>query len=138
MVAGFYDYERAGGDRAQLWTGLRELFPPVTDTAGLPLDDLRERMLFAEALEAVRCRDEGVIVSVADANVGSILGIGYPGWTGGVLQYINGYGPAQFVERARQLAERYGDRFEPPASLVEMAARGVLFSDEADRVGDTV
>ena len=64
-------------------------------------------MLFAEALETVKCLDEGVIESVADANIGSILGIGFPGWTGGVLQYINGYdgGLAGFVARARELAE---------------------------------
>ena len=64
-------------------------------------------MLFIEALETVKCLDEGVIESVADANIGSIMGIGFPGWTGGVLQYINGYdgGLAGFVARARELAE---------------------------------
>ena len=48
-----------------------------------------------------------MIESVADANIGSIMGIGFPGWTGGVLQYINGYegGLAGFVARARELAE---------------------------------
>ena len=48
-------------------------------------------MLIIESLETVKCLDEGVIESVADANIGSIMGIGFPGWTGGVLQYINGY-----------------------------------------------
>ena len=98
-------------------------------------------MLFAEALETVKCLDEGVIESVADANIGSILGIGFPGWTGGVLQYINGYegGVAGFVARARELAAKYGERFEPPASLVEKAERGEIYSDEevaVDRVAD--
>jgi 3-hydroxyacyl-CoA dehydrogenase / enoyl-CoA hydratase / 3-hydroxybutyryl-CoA epimerase len=80
-------------------------------------------------LETVKCLDEGVIESVADANIGSIMGIGFPGWTGGVLQYINGYagGPAGFVERSRELASRYGERFEPPASLVEKAERGETY-----------
>ena len=70
-------------------------------------------MLFSEALDTVRCLEEGVLTSVADANIGSIFGIGFPGWTGGVLQYINGYegGLPGFVARARELAERYGDRF---------------------------
>ncbi|MFD0516809.1 hypothetical protein [Paractinoplanes durhamensis] len=57
----------------------------------MPFEDLKERLLFSEALESVKCLDEGVLTSVAEANIGSILGIGYPGWTGGVLQYINGY-----------------------------------------------
>jgi 3-hydroxyacyl-CoA dehydrogenase/enoyl-CoA hydratase/3-hydroxybutyryl-CoA epimerase len=84
---------------------------------------MKERMLFAEALETVKCFDEGVLRSVEDANIGSIMGIGFPAWTGGVVQYVEGYpgGVAGFVARARQLAERYGDRFLPPASLVARA-----------------
>jgi 3-hydroxyacyl-CoA dehydrogenase/enoyl-CoA hydratase/3-hydroxybutyryl-CoA epimerase len=144
--AGYYDYE--DGKRSGLWKGLKELFPETDDPASISLKDLEERMLFAESLETVRCLDEGVIESVADANIGSILGIGFPGWTGGVLQYINGYqnpahhpqsaaahlpqstGVAGFVARARELAEKYGERFEPPASLVEKAERGESYSDE--------
>jgi 3-hydroxyacyl-CoA dehydrogenase/enoyl-CoA hydratase/3-hydroxybutyryl-CoA epimerase len=138
---GFYEY--ADGKRVGLWKGLPDAFPPVADPSSLSLRDLEERMLFIEAIEAVKCLDEGVIESVADANIGSIMGIGFPGWTGGVLQYINGYQPAHhpqptglvgFVARARELAERYGERFEPPASLVERAERGEVFSDEQELV----
>jgi 3-hydroxyacyl-CoA dehydrogenase / enoyl-CoA hydratase / 3-hydroxybutyryl-CoA epimerase len=127
---GFYEY--ADGKRTNLWPGLREAFPPIADPSALSLRDLEERMLFIEALESVKCVDEGVIESVADANIGSIFGIGFPAWTGGVLQYINGYdgGVAGFVARARELAATYGDRFDPPASLVERAERGETFSDE--------
>jgi 3-hydroxyacyl-CoA dehydrogenase/enoyl-CoA hydratase/3-hydroxybutyryl-CoA epimerase len=125
--AGFYDY--ADGKRTGLWPGLSKLAP--TPSALPPLRELEERMLFIEALESTRCRDEGVIESVADANVGSILGIGFPAWTGGVLQYINAYlgGPAGFVSRARELSQSHGSRFEPPDSLVALAARGGCFSD---------
>ena len=136
---GFYEY--SDGKRVGLWPGLRDAFPPVDDPSGLDLGDLEERMMFAESLESVRCLDEGVIESVADANIGSILGIGFPGWTGGVLQYINGYehevhgrGPAAFVARARELASSYGERFEPPASLVERAERGETYIDAQERV----
>jgi 3-hydroxyacyl-CoA dehydrogenase/enoyl-CoA hydratase/3-hydroxybutyryl-CoA epimerase len=135
--AGYYDY--ADGKRTGLWKGLKEMFPETSDPASISLTDLEERMLFIESIEAVKCLDEGVIESVADANIGSILGIGFPGWTGGVLQYINGYqGPAHlpqlagvagFVARARQLAESYGERFEPPASLLEKAEREEIYSD---------
>ena len=126
--AGFYDYND-DGSRGALWPGLREAFPPVSDPSSISLKDLEERMLFAEALETVKCLDEGVIESVADANIGSIFGIGYPPWTGGALQYINGYagGPSGFVERARELAGIYGARFQPPASLVERAERGEVY-----------
>jgi 3-hydroxyacyl-CoA dehydrogenase/enoyl-CoA hydratase/3-hydroxybutyryl-CoA epimerase len=128
--AGYYDY--ADGKRTGLWKGLKEMFPEMADPASISLKDLEERMLFIESIETVKCLDEGVIESVADANIGSILGIGFPGWTGGVLQYINGYdgGVAGFVARCRELAEKYGERFEPPASLVEKAERDEIYSDE--------
>jgi 3-hydroxyacyl-CoA dehydrogenase / enoyl-CoA hydratase / 3-hydroxybutyryl-CoA epimerase len=126
---GFYEY--AEGKRVRLWPGLRDAFPPVEDPSAISLRDLEERMLFIEAIESVKCLDEGVIETVADANIGSIMGIGFPGWTGGVLQYINGYedGLPGFVARARELAQQYGERFEPPASLVERAERGEPYLD---------
>jgi 3-hydroxyacyl-CoA dehydrogenase / enoyl-CoA hydratase / 3-hydroxybutyryl-CoA epimerase len=132
---GFYAYE--DGKRTGLWPGLKDAFGGQNHD--VQLKDLEERMMFIEAIESVKCLDEGVIESVADANIGSIMGIGFPGWTGGVLQYINGYIPpahphatglAGFVARARELAAAYGDRFEPPASLVEKAERGETYSDE--------
>jgi 3-hydroxyacyl-CoA dehydrogenase/enoyl-CoA hydratase/3-hydroxybutyryl-CoA epimerase len=127
---GFYEY--AEGKRTGLWPGLRDAFPPVEDPSALALRDLKERMLFIESIESVKCFDEGVIESVADANIGSIMGIGYPPSTGGALQYVNGYdgGLAGFVARARELAAQYGERFEPPASLVERSERGEPYSDE--------
>jgi 3-hydroxyacyl-CoA dehydrogenase/enoyl-CoA hydratase/3-hydroxybutyryl-CoA epimerase len=113
--AGFYDYE--DGRRTRLWPGLLEAFGGTPHA--VPFEDAQERMLFVEALETVRCIDEGVITSDADANVGSILGIGYPAWTGGVVQYVEQYadGVAGFVRRADELADAYGERFRPPASL---------------------
>ncbi|MFJ5786531.1 3-hydroxyacyl-CoA dehydrogenase NAD-binding domain-containing protein [Streptomyces hydrogenans] len=126
--AGFYEY--ADGRRTRLWPGLREHF---TDPAKQPADltELSERMLFAEALDAVRCLEEGVLASVADANVGSLLGIGFPPWTGGVLQYVNGYegGLPGFVARARELADRHGERFLPPQLLLRKAERAETFTD---------
>ncbi|MEV0714955.1 3-hydroxyacyl-CoA dehydrogenase NAD-binding domain-containing protein [Asanoa sp. NPDC050611] len=123
--AGFYDYDESG-KRIGLWRGLVEHFVRGTD---IPFTDMQERMLFVEALESVRCLEDGVVTTVADANVGSILGIGFPGWTGGVLQYVNQYagGLPGFVKRAAELHERYGDRFAAPDLLLDMAARGEQF-----------
>ncbi|MEU7287506.1 3-hydroxyacyl-CoA dehydrogenase family protein, partial [Streptomyces flaveolus] len=138
--AGFYEYGE-DGKRTGLWPGLREHFggsggrPPgkhgIRSGHEIPFRDMQERMLFVEALDAVRCLEEGVLTSVADANVGSLLGIGFPGWTGGVLQYINGYegGLPGFVARARELAERHGERFVPPELLLRKAERGETFTD---------
>ena len=113
---GFYDYDE-NGRRADLWPGLKELFPPNEQPADI--EDLKDRYLFIEAIETAKCFEEGVIESAAAANIGSIMGIGYPALTGGTVQFMQGYdgrtgrGLEGFVARARELAEKYGDRFTP-------------------------
>ena len=121
---GFYDYPADG--KKHLWEGLAGHFPE-RGTANVSFQDMKDRILYVQALESVRCLEEGVLESTRDANVGSILGIGFPRWTGGVLQYINQVGLEAFIERARELAARYGSRFEPPALLVRMSQEGVTF-----------
>ena len=125
--AGFYEYDEAG-KRAGLWPGLAEAFGPATE---IPLQDAIDRMLFAEAIETVKCLDEGVLETTTDANVGSILGIGFPGWTGGVARYMDQYpgGLPGFVARADELAAAYGQRFTPPASLRDKAANGGTYEE---------
>ncbi|HEX6255287.1 MAG TPA: FAD-dependent oxidoreductase [Euzebyales bacterium] len=138
--AGFYDYG-ADGARIGLWHGLVDHFTDDAATHIHPGDDdllvdLQERMLFAEAIETVRCLDEGVITSFPDANIGSLFGIGFPRWTGGVAQYIDQYpgGTTGFVARCKVLAERYGDRFRPPASLAARAQAGEPLRPEDTRL----
>ncbi|MCV2396226.1 3-hydroxyacyl-CoA dehydrogenase NAD-binding domain-containing protein [Actinotalea sp. M2MS4P-6] len=123
---GFYDYDETGR-RVGIWPGLRERYG--SGRTELPMKDLQERMLFAEALDTIDCLDGGVLTSVADANIGSIFGIGFPAWTGGVLQYVNQYegGLDGFIARADELADAYGERFRPPASLVARAASGEIY-----------
>ncbi len=121
---GFYEYPENG--KKHLWPGLKDAFGGDKE---IPFEDIKERMMFVEAIEAVKCFDEGVMESVADANIGSIFGIGFPAWTGGVIQYINQYegGLRGFAARAQELAKLYGDRFNPPASLVEKAEKGEIY-----------
>ena len=121
--AGFYEYP-AGGQK-HLWPELKRRFEDADRQ--IPPQDIRDRLLFIQALETVRCVEEGVLRSTADANVGSIFGIGFATWTGGALQFINQYGLQDFVARAQYLAEQYGERFSPPALLLEKAARQALF-----------
>ncbi|MDV8001045.1 3-hydroxyacyl-CoA dehydrogenase NAD-binding domain-containing protein [Rhodococcus sp. IEGM 1408] len=127
--AGFYDY--TDGKRTGLWSGLRDAFNTSVDNAP-PLQDLVDRMIFAEVLETQKCVDEGVIVDDADANIGSIIGIGFPAWTGGTRQYAKNYfapgehvasGYKGFVARAEELAATYGERFAPTESLKKAAAQ---------------
>ncbi|MER7247786.1 3-hydroxyacyl-CoA dehydrogenase NAD-binding domain-containing protein [Kribbella sp. NPDC000426] len=121
--AGFYDYPADGPKR--LWPGLWDHFARDND---VPLIDVQERMLFAMALETVKCLDEGVLRSVPDANIGSIFGIGFPPLHGGALQYVNAYGLSAFAARSRELATTYGARFDPPELLTRKAAAGEMFT----------
>ena len=120
---GFYEYP-AGGQK-HLWPELKSRFEQPGQQ--ISPQDIRDRLLFIQAIETVRCVEEGVLMSTADANVGSIFGIGFAAWSGGALQFINQYGLNDFIARARYLAEQYGDRFTPPALLLEKAAQGAMF-----------
>jgi 3-hydroxyacyl-CoA dehydrogenase/enoyl-CoA hydratase/3-hydroxybutyryl-CoA epimerase len=116
---GFYDYDDAGGGK-RLWPGLAALYPPAPRQP--PMRELVDRLLFAQAVEAARCLEEGVLRSATDGNVGSILGWGFAPCHGGTLRFIDAMGAAAFAARARELAARHGPRFEPPA-LVQAHAR---------------
>lgn len=122
--AGFYEYPENG--KPHIWPGLKEAFGGDKE---IPFEDMQERMLFAEAIETVKCFEEGVLESVGDTNIGSIFGIGFPAWTGGVMQYMNQYegGLRGFVQRAEELKAKYGDRFTAPKLLVEKAEKGEVF-----------
>lgn len=120
---GFYEYPNGG--QKFLWPELKSRFERPDQR--ISPQDVRDRLLFIQAIETVRCVEEGVLMSTADANVGSIFGIGFAAWSGGALQFINQYGLNDFIARARYLAEQYGERFTPPALLLEKAAQGDTF-----------
>jgi 3-hydroxyacyl-CoA dehydrogenase/enoyl-CoA hydratase/3-hydroxybutyryl-CoA epimerase len=122
--AGFYDWTDEG---RSLWPGLAELFPPRAEQP--TQQELIDRLMFVQANEAARCFEEGVLRSVADANVGSIFGWGFAPFQGGALQFINALGPARFVARARELAAAHGPRFAPAACVVRLAEHGGEFGD---------
>ena len=106
---GFYDYPTEKGARKTLWPQLKTLF----EKPGQPWDmaDIQDRLLYRQAVETARCLSENVLTSVAEANIGSIFGIGFPAWTGGAMQFIYGMGVEAFEQRASQLAERFGSGF---------------------------
>jgi 3-hydroxyacyl-CoA dehydrogenase/enoyl-CoA hydratase/3-hydroxybutyryl-CoA epimerase len=108
-----------------LWAALADTFG--LDGRHVPFDDLMDRLLFVEVVESLRCLDEGVLRSTADANIGSLYGIGFPAWSGGVAQFVVGYpgGVKAFLDRAAELAERYGPRFVPPGSVESLVGKAV-------------
>jgi 3-hydroxyacyl-CoA dehydrogenase/enoyl-CoA hydratase/3-hydroxybutyryl-CoA epimerase len=111
---GFYEYAADGGKK--LWSGLSRF--KLRD-AQVSMADAEDRLLYRQAIETLRCLDEGVLRSETEANLGSIFAIGFPAHTGGALQFIRGIGIAQFAARAAELAQRYGERFVIKESALE-------------------
>ncbi len=111
--AGFYEYPE--NETKYPWPGLAELFPladPQPDA-----EEVKKRLLYRQALEAVRCFEEGVIRTKLDADLGSILAWGFPAYTGGTLSFVDFVGKKEFVEECERLAKTYGERFLPTAGL---------------------
>ncbi|MBW8814027.1 MAG: 3-hydroxyacyl-CoA dehydrogenase, partial [Caulobacterales bacterium] len=123
----FYEYPASG--RKHLWQGLGEHFPAKD---GWDVGELKQRYLYAQAMETLRCLEEGVLETPQDADLGSIYGWGFPTWTGGTISYVDTVGIADFVQEADRLAQRYGPRFLPSAWLRQRAAKGEAFYPAAD------
>ena len=114
---GFYDYPK--NEKKHIWRNLENYFPVSTNE--IPEKDIIDRLLFTQIIEAISCYEKNIITSIQDANIGSILGLGFPSDSGGILQFVNNYGVQKFRDRSLQLAEQYGKRFTPPKLLNEMA-----------------
>ena len=120
---GFYEYGADGSK--EVWSGLTELYG--TTTSPLSDADAKDRLLFRQVIEALKCLETGVLRTVADGNIGSIMGIGAPAWTGGLLQFVNTYGLQNFIDRCASLTAAYGERFQAPAIVAEKLAKGETF-----------
>jgi 3-hydroxyacyl-CoA dehydrogenase/enoyl-CoA hydratase/3-hydroxybutyryl-CoA epimerase len=121
---GFYDYPEGG--KKTIWPGLKAHYAKK-GYKEVPFEDIKDRLVFSQVIEAVKAMEEGVIESIADGNIGSIMGIGFPPHVGGVYQCINHWGAKNFVARANELAKKYGKRFEPPKLLKDKAKKNEQF-----------
>jgi 3-hydroxyacyl-CoA dehydrogenase/enoyl-CoA hydratase/3-hydroxybutyryl-CoA epimerase len=123
--AGFYDYPAEGGQKT-LWPGLADLFPVSAQQP--TLDEVKTRLLYRQAIEAVRCFEEGVVRTKLDGDLGSILAWGFPAYTGGALSFVDFVGVDTFVNTLDRLADQYGERFRPTEKLRERAGTKELVS----------
>ena len=124
---GFYDYPEKGKGQKSLWPGLAGLQPKHLDPDTLDVEELKQRFLVVQAVEAARTVEDHVITDPREADVGSILGFGFAPFTGGTLSYIDFMGTKKFVELCHKLEAKYGSRFTPPKLLEDMAAKGETF-----------
>ena len=119
---GFYDYPEAGPKR--LWPGLADITGRRLAPEDVDMEELKQRILVTQALEAARTYEEGVVTDPREADVGSIIGFGFAPWSGGTLSYIDNMGASAFVKLAEKLAKKHGDRFKPNRQLKRMAKTG--------------
>jgi 3-hydroxyacyl-CoA dehydrogenase / enoyl-CoA hydratase / 3-hydroxybutyryl-CoA epimerase len=127
---GFYDYPESGPKR--LWPGLAELQKTKLDPDALDIQELKDRFLVTQALEAARTVEEGVITDPREADVGSILGFGFAPFTGGALSYIDFMGAKNFLALCQKLEAKHGERFAAPKIVRDMAASGGTFYGRAE------
>ena len=132
---GFYDYPPKPAKK-HLWPGLADMYEPVADVDALDVQELKDRMLVAQALEAARVFEEGVLTDVREADVGSILGFGFAPWSGGTLSYIDMMGTPAFLELCKKLQKKHGPRFKPNKLIIEMAAKDEKFYQRFNPKGD--
>ena len=121
---GFYEYPES--NVKYIWPNLENYFPISKNV--LAKREMIDRMIFSQVIETIRCYEEGVLLSVADANVGSVFGWGFPIITGGTLQYVNDYGLKEFLKRSKTLSKSFGERFSAPELLIEMASQNKKFN----------
>jgi 3-hydroxyacyl-CoA dehydrogenase/enoyl-CoA hydratase/3-hydroxybutyryl-CoA epimerase len=124
---GFYDYPEAQNAKKKLWPGIAGLVPKRLDPETIDVNELKQRFLVRQAVEAARCFEEGVLTDVREADVGSILGFGFAPFTGGTLSYIDFMGVDNFVALANKLAKKHGDRFKPNRLLRDLAKKSETF-----------
>jgi len=120
---GFYDYPADGKKR--LWKGLNEHFPAAAVQPDV--QEVIKRLVYIQSVETARCLEENVVVDKRDADVGSILGWGFPPFRGGTVSHIDTVGVQPFVSECDRLAQKHGARFTPPKLLRDMAAQGKSF-----------
>jgi 3-hydroxyacyl-CoA dehydrogenase/enoyl-CoA hydratase/3-hydroxybutyryl-CoA epimerase len=123
--AGFYEYP--GNGEKFLWPGLSEHFPPRNPQPAV--ERVERRLLHAQAVEAARAFEEGIVTSARDGDVGSILGWGFAPWTGGVFSYVDDIGLARFVRECEELEAVSERLYAVPGILRDMAREGRTFHE---------
>ena len=127
--SGFYAYEmdKKGKPKKVVDAKAYELLKEVVlEQREFTDEEIIEIMMVPLCLETVRCLEDGVVESAADADMGLVYGIGFPPFRGGALRYIDTLGVAEFVAIADKYAE-FGAMYAPTEKLREMAKNGQKF-----------
>ena len=126
---GFYKYEQDKKGKTQKVVDEKtyELIKPhVADTQEFDADEIIARMMIPMCTETVRCLEDNIVGSAAEADMAMIYGIGFPPFRGGPLRYIDSLGVKEFVALCDKYAH-LGGIYEAPQMLKDMAAQGESF-----------
>ncbi|WP_111976578.1 fatty acid oxidation complex subunit alpha FadJ [Algibacillus agarilyticus] len=99
----------------------------VTPVQKLNAEEVTERCVMQMLNEAARCLEEGIIRNARDGDIGAIFGIGFPPFLGGPFRYIDALGAEHVVSRLAHFESRFGSRFTPCDSLLQMAEENKTF-----------
>ncbi|KAJ02998.1 enoyl-CoA hydratase/isomerase family protein [Sulfitobacter mediterraneus] len=122
--AGYFEYDEKG-KRIGYWKGIHDKYPLAEEQPDL--QEVQDRLMFVQALEAVRALEEGVLMDIREGDVGAILGWGFAPATGGPLSWLDMIGTPYAAERCDQLEAKFGPRFKCPDLLREMAEKNQSF-----------
>jgi len=128
-TAGFYRYEtdNKGRPKKIIDPDTYELLAPVcAEKKAFEKDEVIERMMLPLVIETIRCMEEKIVGTVAEADMGLIYGIGFPPFRGGALKFADSIGLANLVKMAEKY-QHLGKAYEPTAGMREMAAKGETF-----------
>ncbi len=98
-------------------------------------DEIVSRMMIPMINEVVRCLEEGIIASPAEADMALVYGLGFPPFHGGAFRYLDTQGNARFVSQAEPFSE-LGALYQPPAGLREKAQKDESWYPQAAPIGD--
>ncbi len=121
---GFYTYD---GKKKEVDVSVYELLPHGKNRKHFDAREMAERCALQMVNEAVRCLGEGILRSPRDGDVGAIFGLGFPPFLGGPFRYADSIGPAELLRRLEHYQDKYGERFTPAPSLIDMVKAGKTF-----------
>ncbi|BDD09672.1 fatty acid oxidation complex subunit alpha [Fulvitalea axinellae] len=124
---GFLQYDDSGKKSARIYS---ENLPEIGNTSsGAELDQetIRTRVVWAMVNEAIKCLEDDTLSTPADGDIGAILGLAFPKYTGGPFRFADAKGPESAYQTLRDLELKFGKRFAPATSISRHKNDNTLF-----------
>jgi len=123
----FYSYYN---DKKMVNKAIYRLLPFRKSRESFPKPQIQERLLFAIINEAVKCLEDGIILSPRDGDIGAVIGIGFPSFLGGPFKFIDNFGIENVISKLEFLSSKHDQLFTPSNLLQDYLSRGTRFYEE--------